>query len=614
MRAIGWFAVGLALLAACSRSVDEPAPTAAPEAPLAPSITISGDDRLARNLSWTPPDVTRDGASAVELMARAEAALAAGRLYDDGSAAIPIYLAAVGDVPQDPLARDGLQRSLAALLARGEAALEAFEAGQPAALREAQEIAAVARGVDAAAAAVQAYLARVDLAERVRDHLESGARALQHDDVLKTPAGSARAIAEYRAALALQPEHADAMQGLAAVESLLIGRAEAVSEDNDFAAAETWLQVAATLRPGQDTVADARRRLAQQRAARIRSLRDAGLQSLQTVGGLTAARLQLERILRMALPGDPAAAELRERIELAARFGLFRPGQTFTDPLDGGGRGPQMVVVPHGGFRMGAAADEANASDAERPQRYVRFDRGFAMARNEVSVGEYRRFVEASGHRSRAGRRGNSHVYDERSGGLVRRSGVDWRYDYVGAAAGSDLPVIHVSAADAEAYARWLSEHSGERYRLPSEAEFEYALRAGRQSLYPWGDGPPPVGAGNLTGAADVSPGGRRWRNAFAGYRDGFWGPAPVARDFANAFGLHDLAGNVSEWVADCWHEGYRRAPEDGRAWINPGCRSRVVRGGSWASSPALSRSAWRAPAQVDVTNARTGFRVVREL
>ena len=81
-----------------------------------------------------------------------------------------------------------------------------------------------------------------------------------------------------------------------------------------------------------------------------------------------------------------------------------------------------------------------------------------------------------------------------------------------------------------------------------------------------------------------------------------------------NAYGLHDLTGNVSEWVADCWHDGYRRAPDDGAGWVNPGCRMGVVRGGSWASSPAQTDSAWRAPVSVETTNARIGFRVVREL
>jgi formylglycine-generating enzyme required for sulfatase activity len=82
----------------------------------------------------------------------------------------------------------------------------------------------------------------------------------------------------------------------------------------------------------------------------------------------------------------------------------------------------------------------------------------------------------------------------------------------------------------------------------------------------------------------------------------------------ANAYGLHDLDGNVSEWVADCWHDTYRRAPEDGHAWLNPGCRTRVVRGGSWASAPAQTQSAWRAAMGVETTSARTGFRVARDL
>jgi formylglycine-generating enzyme required for sulfatase activity len=177
------------------------------------------------------------------------------------------------------------------------------------------------------------------------------------------------------------------------------------------------------------------------------------------------------------------------------------------------------------------------------------------------------------------------------------------------------MPVLHVSATDADGYAQWLSEQTGRNYRLPSEAEFEYALRAGSATRYPWGDrAAPPRGAGNFTGARDRSPGGRSWSNAFAGYGDGYWGPAPVGSFDPNAFGLHDLSGNVSEWVADCWHASYRRAPKDPKAWYNPGCRTRVIRGGSWASSPVQLRSAWRAPLERDTTNAQIGFRLVRDL
>jgi formylglycine-generating enzyme required for sulfatase activity len=286
----------------------------------------------------------------------------------------------------------------------------------------------------------------------------------------------------------------------------------------------------------------------------------------------------------------------------------------FTDALHSGARGPQMVVVPHGGFRMGARDGEVGALPAERPLHYVRFERGFAMARTETTVGEFRRFVEASGYRSRSVRRGHSIVYDERSGNLVRRSGVTWEHDYIGERAREDMPVLHVSARDAEAYAHWLSQQTGERYALPSEAQFEYAVRAGTEGSLPWNTRVPPRAAGNVTGARDRSPTGRSWHNAFPGYGDGWWGPAPVGTFVANAFGLHDLPGNVSEWVADCWHEGYRRAPADGQPWVNPGCRQRVIRGGSWASAPAQVRSAWRLSTDGDTTNARLGFRLVREL
>src|SRR5690606_3198644 len=236
------------------------------------------------------------------------------------------------------------------------------------------------------------------------------------------------------------------------------------------------------IRPGMETVPDARRRVAAERAAQVRRFRDEGLAALARRDGLEDARRALASLLRIAEPGSAAAAELRARIDLATHYGLYRPGQQFTDALASGGRGPLMVVVPHGGFRMGAATDEAGAGDEERPQHYVRFDRGFAMARTEVTVGQFRRFIEATGRETRAERRGFSTVYDERRGNLVRRSGVDWRHGYTGEPAADDMPVLHVSARDAEAYAAWLSGETGESYALPSEAEFEYAMRAGSRS------------------------------------------------------------------------------------------------------------------------------------
>uniref|UniRef100_UPI003BF7F963 SUMF1/EgtB/PvdO family nonheme iron enzyme n=1 Tax=Stenotrophomonas sp. CASM106 TaxID=3111508 RepID=UPI003BF7F963 len=159
------------------------------------------------------------------------------------------------------------------------------------------------------------------------------------------------------------------------------------------------------------------------------------------------------------------------------------------------------------------------------------------MVITEVTVGDFERYVKSTNARPRATRRGHSVVYDERSGNFIRRSGVDWRSDYDGARALGNSPVMHVSVRDAENYAAWLSEQTGRSYRLPSEAEFESALRAGSSGRYPWGDaGTPPPGSGNFTGSKDVSPSGRHWHNAFIGYGDGWWGPAPVASFQANAF------------------------------------------------------------------------------
>jgi len=236
------------------------------------------------------------------------------------------------------------------------------------------------------------------------------------------------------------------------------------------------------------------------------------------------------------------------------------------------------------------------------------------VSRNEVTVGDFRKFIEATRYRTRATREGHSSVYDEKGGVFSEHEGVDWERDHVGRVASASLPVVHVAWSDAVAYTRWLSIQTGQHYRLPSEAEFEYVLRAGSRTTFPWGDGKPPRIVGNLTGDGDLSRTGRKWSNAIADYRDAFWGPAPVRNFPVEPFGTFDMIGNVSEWTMDCWHDSYQRAPMDGSAWVNPGCPQRVARGASWGSSPVQSRSASRLPMAEESTSARLGFRVVREL
>lgn len=597
----------MTLVAACSREPAAPRDAAAARTPI---VTISADQAVSPVPPWRIPAVEVTDENAADLKARAAEALKAGRLFGGPDDAIALYFALRRFDREDAEANRGFDRALARLVERGDEALDALDR-DPLSLRRAHEIAAVMRAVAPGDLDVVDFLARLDRTDEAQEANRLGEEALNAGR-LGVDGGKDDALTRFREAEALRPGDMRAGQGIAAVESALIRRAELAADRDDYAAAQRELDRAARVRPPAATVDDARARLAMQRIVRVNALRDAGLAALSREGGIDEARRQLAVLLRIAAAGDPAARELRERIDLATHYGLFRPGQIFTDAMQTGGRGPQLVVIPHGAFRMGSEDNEGQES--ERPARNIRFDRGLAMSRTEITVGEFRRFMQATRHRARATRRGYSVAYDERGGNLVRRGNVDWQSDYTGRPAPDNMPVLHVSAKDAMAYAEWLSAQTGQRYRLASEAEFEYALRAGGRGRYPWGEGAPPPRSGNFTGGADVSPSGRRWKNAFAGYGDGAWGPAPVASHAPNAFGIHDLAGNVSEWVADCWHDNFRRAPRDGAAWINPGCRSRVVRGGSWASSPEETRSAWRSRADANATSARVGFRVVREI
>ncbi|MCS4233713.1 formylglycine-generating enzyme family protein [Stenotrophomonas sp. BIGb0135] len=609
----------LLALAACS--ADAPAPAAAPTAPRAAArtaaaavppaaqVTIGGEDAAETVARWQPPAVQIADDAVAAARRKAAQAFEQDRLYADEEAAIPIWLALLQRDGKDRQALAGLKQARLRLLEEAGALLSR-PLKQREALAQASDMALVLLAIAPEDARVRQLQSRVEIAQRVIAYNRAGEDDLRAGRVGEDGDG---AIPNFREALRLNPDDVRARQGLAAAESALIGRAETAARAGDFATAGTWLAEAAKVRDSSITIADAFERVERIRADTLTRLRDEGLRDLTTPQGLKPAREKLEDALRIALPGDPVVAQLRERIELVTHYGSFRPRQVFSDALRDGGRGPQMIVVPHGGFQMGAGDNERGATDAEKPSHYVRFERGFAMSITEVTVADFRRYVLASNARPRATRRGHSIVYDERSGNFVRHSGVDWRSDYNGAPAIANSPVMHVSVRDAENYATWLSEQTGRSYRLPSEAEFEYVVRAGSSGRYPWGDaGTPPAGAGNFTGAEDVSPTGRRWYNAFVGYGDGWWGPAPVGSFEANAWGVHDVAGNLSEWVADCWHASYRRAPADGAAWFNPGCRQRVIRGGNWANAPDQTRAAWRQSQDSDTTSARIGFRLVR--
>ncbi|NJD05923.1 MAG: formylglycine-generating enzyme family protein, partial [Methylococcaceae bacterium] len=234
-----------------------------------------------------------------------------------------------------------------------------------------------------------------------------------------------------------------------------------------------------------------------------------------------------------------------------------------------GDRTLNFIALCPGSFMMGAE----DGTRGQSPRHYVRIA-AFAIGRDEVTFDEYDAFARAT-HRDSPG-----------DGGWGR----------------GRRPVINVSWDDAQAYAQWLSRQTGKRYRLPTEAEWEYAARAGTRTEYWWGN--------------DIRQDGKAWANCdgCGSERDNRQ-TAPVGSFPPNAFGLDDTAGNVWEWVQDCYHDDYRGAPGDGRAWESgTDCGRRVIRGGSWYHVPVLLRSASRDWSYPFSRTIHLGFRLAQDL
>lgn len=575
---------------------------AGPPLTLAPTAVIvarnSKNANLPEQLSADPPEVKA-------LLDRATKALHAGQLVGDGNSAAALFQQALKDKPDSRRAVQGLFDVRARLVAEIDQDIAVGD------VDAAQDLLGALRTLPNAEAEVTQLEASLKILEKVRPMLAQAAGLLQQGRADQPAGGSALDL--YREVQTLDPQNAVAEQGIFQVQRAVLDRALAAVAQNDFAGADRELAKAQAIRPGSQQMIDVHKRvddMREQRAngvlAQAHSALDAGNVGLAT---------KLAAQVRAIDPSLAALAAFDEQLTNARLYASYKPGQVFTDRyVDLPGKTPAMVVIPTGSFQMGAPANEEDHTDAETPQHTVTISKGFAMARTAVTVGEFREFVRASGYVPDSIRLGGASVYDERSGALRDDSGATWQDDYAGRKADDKLPVVNVSWNDAKAYADWLGQRTGKAYRLPSEAEFEYALRGGTRSRYWWGDDVPTRQVENLTGSGDRSRSGRRWSHAFRNYRDGYWGPAPVMSFAANPFGLYDINGNVSEWTQDCWHDNYVRAPNDGSAWINPGCRSHVVRGGSWGSSPDQVDSAYRQGADGELRSGRVGFRVVREL
>ena len=447
--------------------------------------------------------------------------------------------------------------------------------------------------------------------QEVDEWLEAARVAEQEGALIEPRLGSA--YYHYRRVLSVSPQNQEAVRGIEAIQQVMVVYALDASRNLDFDLADAWLEEASGIQTNQTAVEEGRRQIQQFRNEMAAGIEEEIINSIRA-GDNNMAEFRLIDLI--ALGGyEERVQELRAMMTQEESYGQFEPGQVLQDAFeDGSGFAPAVVVITSGSFVMGSRPSEKDSSDNETPAHRVTFERGFALGQQEVTVGQFAEFVRATGYRTDAERSNEGSVWDEDMGQLSNRSGVSWRMTFSGETADDNLPVLHVSWNDATAYVQWLANRTGHSYRLPSEAEFEYAIRAGSRSAYWWGEGRPREDVENLAGSGDQSESGRRFSNAFKGHEDDYFGPAPVGSFSPNSWGIYDLAGNVSEWIQDCWHANYLRAPSTGVAWDNPGCDRRVVRGGYWASAPRQARSATRMSAPAQLKAPQLGFRVARDL
>lgn len=278
---------------------------------------------------------------------------------------------------------------------------------------------------------------------------------------------------------------------------------------------------------------------------------------------------------------------------------------------------PEMATIPPGSFQMGAGSEDEKGFIEESPRHQVRI-KGFSISKFDVTRGEWKSFVDATSRTTATGC-GYS--------GLPKEERAKASWQYLGFPQDDRHPVVCVTFQDALDYTKWLSKKTGHIYRLLSEAEWEYAARAGTTTAFPWG-----VAASHES----ANYGGDNPGPGLAQGRDEWVGTSPVGSFLANAFGLYDMNGNVMQWVQDCFSNGYTDVPGDGSAFLadkpvaamtgylaamngTSACSYRMLRGGDWGDPPRMIRSAFRnfAPfvGQTLATyrSAGLGIRVARE-
>ncbi|WP_088278869.1 SUMF1/EgtB/PvdO family nonheme iron enzyme [Ideonella sp. A 288] len=310
--------------------------------------------------------------------------------------------------------------------------------------------------------------------------------------------------------------------------------------------------------------------------------------------------------LRHVADAGSAAAVDRYEVVIAAMAGLppIPNGARFQDCPDETVC-PWLRAIPAGQFTMGSPDDVKGGRPLEGPAHRVTIGR-FALMEAEVTRGQFKAFVDETGYTVAGG------CFTWTGAKHERNVAADWR------APGFDQtdshPVVCVSWNDAQAYAAWLSLKLGHAFRLPTEAEWEYAARAGSRTRYSFGDSDADLCRyGNV---ADESAKANLPEFDTAPCNDGQVFTASVKQFARNVFGLYDMHGNAWEWVEDCWHNRFAGAPADGSPWVEKPCAfdRRVLRGGGWVSIPVFTRSAVRDGNVPVYRDGNLGFRLARTL
>ncbi len=282
---------------------------------------------------------------------------------------------------------------------------------------------------------------------------------------------------------------------------------------------------------------------------------------------------------------------------------------SFQDRFAKGSLGPVVTVMPSGSILFGAS--DSGGYGGPTPQ--VDITQMFAISQREVTVDEFARFVAETGYRTDAEKdEGSGFCGGDGAGSIANRS--SWRapaFNQTGS-----HPVVCVSWNDAQAYIAWLSERTGETYRLPSESEWEYSARdAADMTRHPWKSASEACMFANVGDLAAVSGDGSTISND-GPYPcdDGARNTAPVASYPASRLGLYDMLGNASEWVQDCWESQHENVPSDGRAYETEACTSRTIRGSDWQTFADMAEFVNRESLAPTASSTTLGFRVVRQL